>query len=116
MCHKLSFFTPITVFPLIVALAIINFGGNLRKNIDRIKILLYVTSVCEGKIYLIEVRSCKLNYLSLIPVRANFPSPSGYILSIVVEYLNSDNNPRRAYIAIVFFKERSWYYGTITLL
>ena len=58
------------------------------------------------KMYL---RPCKLNYLFLIPVRANYLSPSGYILCIVVEHLISDNNPRRVYIvAIVFFKESSF--------
>ena len=72
----------------------------------------------QTEIYqIISIRPCKLNYLFLIPVRANFLSPSGYILCIVVEYLISDNNPRRVYIvAIVFFKESSCYYGTITLL
>ena len=67
--------------------------------------------------YNCSIRPCKLNYLFLIPVRANFISPSGYILCIAVEYLISDNNPRRIYIvAIVFFKVSSCYYGTITLL
>ena len=43
----------------------------------------------------------KLNYLFLTPVRANFLSSSGYILSIVVEYLFSDNNPRKVYNSIL---------------
>ena len=52
------------------------------------------------------IRPCKLYYLLLTPVRANYLTPSGYILYIVVEYLISDNNPRRVYIvAIVFFKK-----------
>ena len=56
-----------------------------------------------------NIRPCKLNYLFLIPVRIH--------LCIVVEYLISDNNPRRVYIvAIVLFKESSCYYGIITQL
>ena len=49
------------------------------------------------------LRPCKLNNLFLIPVRANFLPPSGYILCFVVEYLISVNNPRRIYIVSIVF-------------
>ena len=66
------------------------------------------------------IRPCILNYLFLLPVRANLISSSRYILcSIVVEYLISDNNPIRVYIvAIVFLanSEFTCFYGSYYLL
>ena len=49
------------------------------------------------------VRPCKLNNLFLIPVRANFLPPSGYILCFVIEYLILVNNPRRINIVGIVF-------------
>ena len=57
----------------------------------------------SGSIEYTAVRPCKLNNLFLIPVRAKFLSPSGYILCFVVEYLISGDNPRRVYIVGVAF-------------
>ena len=50
-----------------------------------------------------NVRPCKLNNLFLIPVRANFLPPSGYILCFVIEYLILVNNPRRINIVVIVF-------------
>ena len=62
------------------------------------------------------LRPSKINNLFLIPVRANFLFPSGYILCIVVEYLISDNNPKRVYIVGIVFQKVSYcYYCTMTL-
>ena len=103
---------------LILGLSFLKFQYNSFKFIKRSdyfnKNMWYYLHLSHTNQY---IRPCKLNYLFLIPVRANFLSPSGYILCIAVEYLISDNNPRRIYIvAIVFFKVSSCYYGTITLL
>ena len=69
------------------------------------------------QIYNFYLRQCKINNFFLIPVRANFLLPSGYILCIVIEYLISDNNPKRVHIVgVVFQKVSSCYYGTMTLV
>ena len=49
------------------------------------------------------LRPCKLNNLFLIPVRANFLPPSGYILCFVIEYLILVNNPRGINIVVIVF-------------
>ena len=60
------------------------------------------------------VRPCKINNLFLIPVRAYVLPLSVNTLSIVVEYLMLDNNPRRVYIVgNVFQKVSSYYYLTM---
>ena len=59
------------------------------------------------------IRPCEINNLFLFPARANFLPPSGYILFIVIEFLISDNNPRRVcFVGIVFYRESFCYYNT----
>ena len=54
----------------------------------------------------ILIRPCKLNSLILILVRANFLSPFGKNLCIIVEYLISDNNSQSVHIVVIVFLKR----------
>ena len=72
----------------------------LHHSCDTVRLLEY--SVEHGNIEFM-VRPCKLNNLFLIPVRANFLPPSGYILCFVIEYLILVNNPRRVIIVVIVF-------------
>ena len=82
---------PADIFKNYTRLEILDFGENSISVIDRF----YSKNL--------KIRPCKLNNLFLIPVRANFLPPPGYILFFVVEYLILVNNPRIINIVVIVF-------------